>query len=352
MANRVAMSGGAGGIRCVAALVAVLGSLLIPAAATAESASAVVLMYHRFGETDYPSTNIRIEQFEAHLAELASGAYHVVALPEITAALTSGRTLAERSVAVTVDDAYLSVYRQAWPRFQAAGIPFTLFVPSDAVDQGQANYMSWAQIREMAAAGVGIGHHSAAHGHMATWSRARVKADIDRANRRFREELGFVPKIFAHPYGEASRTSLAVVAEAGFEAAFGQHSGVAQANLKSTYLPRFALNEAYGGLSRLKLVASALPLPVSEITPADPLLSDNPPTFGFTLTRTLEGLSRLRCFPSHEGQPAHLEILGGRRVEVRPGKPFPPGRGRINCTLPGQGGRWHWFGMQFYAPKS
>ncbi len=352
MAGRDAMKDGAGRIRCAAALMAVLGSLLVPAVASAGESSAVVLMYHRFGETDYPSTNIRIEQFEAHLAELAGGAYQILPLPEITAALTSGRPLAERSLAITVDDAYLSVYLKAWPRFRAAGIPFTLFVPSDAVDQGQANYMTWEQIREMAAAGVTIGHHSAAHGHMATWSRARVKADIERASRRFQQELGFVPKVFAHPYGEASRTSLAVVSEAGFEAAFGQHSGVAQSALKSNYLPRFALNEAYGGLARLKLIANALPLPVSEVTPADPLLGDNPPAFGFTLTKSLKGLSRLRCFPSHEGQPAHLEILGGRRVEVRPSTAFPPGRGRINCTMPGQDGRWHWFGMQFYAPKS
>ena len=28
---------------------------------------ATVLMYHRFGEDKYPSTNIRIAQFEAHL---------------------------------------------------------------------------------------------------------------------------------------------------------------------------------------------------------------------------------------------------------------------------------------------
>ena len=39
------------------------------------SDSAVVLMYHRFGETAHPSTNIRIEQFEAHLEELSREKY-------------------------------------------------------------------------------------------------------------------------------------------------------------------------------------------------------------------------------------------------------------------------------------
>ena len=34
---------------------------------TAPAASAVVMMYHRFGESGLPATNIRIAQFEAHL---------------------------------------------------------------------------------------------------------------------------------------------------------------------------------------------------------------------------------------------------------------------------------------------
>jgi hypothetical protein len=28
-------------------------------------------------------------------------------------------------------------------------------------------------------------------------------------------------------------------------------------------------------------------------------------------------------------------------------KPIPPGRGRINCTIPTLDGRWRWFGWQF-----
>ena len=45
---------------------------------------------------------------------------------------------------------------------------------------------------------------------------------------------------------------------------------------------------------------------------------------------------------------ARAERLGPR-IEVRVETPFPPGRTRINCTMPGAGGRWHWFGRQFYV---
>ena len=62
--------------------------------ATAQTAepmrdSATVIMYHRFGEGRYPSTNISMEQFEEHLALLTNGDYTIMPLPEIIEKLRS-----------------------------------------------------------------------------------------------------------------------------------------------------------------------------------------------------------------------------------------------------------------------
>ena len=72
--------------------------------------SAVVLMYHRFGEDRYPSTSIRVDQFEAQLAHLAERDYQVIPLAQLLDALNNGTQLPERAVVITIDDAYLSVY--------------------------------------------------------------------------------------------------------------------------------------------------------------------------------------------------------------------------------------------------
>ncbi len=334
---------------------ALLGALaaqatLGTAAAAQGGDSAVILMYHRFGEDDIPATNIRIEQFEAHLATIAAGAYRVLPLPDIVAAFRDGTPLPDRALAITIDDAYLSVYTEAWPRLKAAGLPFTLFVPTDAVDRGRANYMTWEHIRELARAGVGIGNHTASHLHMPTAGRQRNAATIAKANRRFQEELGFVPELFAYPYGEHSLAARQAVIEAGFEAAFGQHSGVAYAAHDSYSLPRFALNESYGDAEAFRLRVEALPLRVGEVTPLDPLLAVNPPPFGFTVEPGLEGLGRLACYAWPQGERARIERLGERRFEVRLAQPFPTGRGRLNCTLPAGEGRWRWYGIQFFIP--
>ena len=310
---------------------------------------AVIVMYHRFGEDAYPSTNTRLDQLDAHIAELARGGYTVRPVADIVAALKTGAPLPDRTVGITIDDAYASVYDHAWPRLRAAGLPFTVFVSSDAIDQGAGGMMNWDQIRELARAGVTIGHHAAAHAHMAGADPTANAADIARATRRLRAELGQAPTLFAYPYGEYSLALRAAIAVAGFSAAFGQHSGVAHAQSDMFALPRFALNERYGGLDRFTVVAQALPLPVADVTPSEPVLADNPPAFGFTVTADVGDLGRLNCYASGAGATI-VERLGARRIEVRIDEAFAPGRARINCTLPGPDGRWRWFGTQFLVP--
>ena len=62
-----------------------LSSLTPATAQTAEPMrdSATVIMYHRFGEGRYPSTNISMEMFEEHLALLTNGDYTILPLPKI-----------------------------------------------------------------------------------------------------------------------------------------------------------------------------------------------------------------------------------------------------------------------------
>jgi peptidoglycan/xylan/chitin deacetylase (PgdA/CDA1 family) len=312
--------------------------------------SAVILMYHRFGETKFPSTNIRLKQFKAHIDALKSGPYHVLPVSEIVAKILSGAPLPERTVGITVDDGYLSVFKQAWPRLRAAGLPFTVFISTDLADAGSASYMRWEQIRQLRAGGVEIGAHTASHPHMIALDAARLDDELQKSNARFKAELGAMPDFFAYPYGEGGGRERALALKSGYRAAFGQHSGVFHKTSEVTYIPRFALNESFGAIGRFRLVINALPIPVADVAPADAGIgAANPPNFGFTVTGDIGNLKNLGCFASSEGR-ARVEILGSRRVEVRLKNPLPRGRSRINCTLRDSSGRWRWLGSIFYVP--
>ena len=327
-----------------------LTSATVAAAPFGAPDSAVVLMYHRFGESAFPSTNTTIEQLETHIAELKSGPYTVLPLEKIAEALSKGEPLPDRTVAITVDDAFLSVYNEGWPRLRDAGLPFTVFVATGDVDRGPPQYMNWNQIRAMAAAGVSIGAHSEAHGHLPEMTMDAVVADLDNSEAAFIRELGHRPALFAYPFGETSTAIRNLIEKRGYLAAFGQHSGVASRWDDRFYLPRFALNENYGELSRVRLAINALPIPITSVTPEDPLIvGANPPPMGFSLTDPIESIDRITCYVSHVGK-AQTDVLGSERVEVRVGVPFPKGRTRLNCTVPETDGRWRWFGRQFFVP--
>ena len=311
---------------------------------------ATVLMYHRFGEDKYPSTNIRIEQFEAHLDVLGNSNYNIWPLGKIVDHLQQGLNLPDKTVAITIDDAYQSVFKEARPRLKARNFPYTVFVATQPVDRGHSGYMSWDQIRILQDEGVQIGSQTRSHPHMHEISITDAEDELKISNQRFLEEIGQRPKLFAYPYGEYNLDVIELVKQAGFDAAFGQNSGIAHGYNGFFELPRFAMNEQYGTIDRLQLAVDGLPLKVDQIVPEDVVLNDdnNPPNYGFTLATDIANDRQLRCFNSAYGK---LEVnMLGPRAEIRLPGPLERGRARINCTMPGGDGRWRWFGRQFLIP--
>ncbi|MBN9525317.1 MAG: polysaccharide deacetylase family protein [Alphaproteobacteria bacterium] len=309
---------------------------------------AVILTYGRFGNDPNPTAAIRIEQFDAQLRVLKTEGYQVLALDEIVRRLKAGEELPDRTVAITVDDGHLSFAAQAWPKLKAAGLPVTLFVATATIDSGTG--LTWTDLRRMKGEGLAVGNVTHTYPYLPLQGRERIAAEIATASDRIETELGTRPRLFAYPYGIWSAAARAQVEAAGFDAAFGQQSGVADGRADRYTLPRFPMNEATGSPSRFRLTIDALPLAVGDLVPLDPMVTANPPEIGFTLLDPLEQPDRLACFASHLSSPATLEWIGRDRVEIRLAQPFPPGRGRINCTAPGPDGRWRWLGLPILVP--
>lgn len=325
-------------------------ALFSSAAAAEDAAHGIAVVHHRFGESKYPATNTTLAQLDAQIDHLKAGGFTVWPLIRIVEAIQAGAPVPDKTIAITIDDAYASVFRHALPRLKAAGMTATLFVATESVDSNLAGYMDWDDVRQALDDGFDIGAHTVSHGHLADMALADASREINYANSRFTAELGFVPALFAYPFGEASLALRSIVKAAGYTAAFGQHSGVLHASEDPFYLPRFALNEKYGDIARFRTLAAARPLRAREITPRDMLLdaANNPPAFGFTVDASVGDLAALACYASGAGK-LRLEQLG-RRIEARLTRRLGPGRHRINCTLPAGGGRWRWFGRQFYVP--
>ncbi|MCF6218268.1 MAG: polysaccharide deacetylase family protein [Gammaproteobacteria bacterium] len=325
------------------------------------ASSAVVLTYHRVGEDDIPTTNVTLEQFEQQLDYLQQHDFNVWPLSRILTLLLSGERLPERTIAITFDDAYLSVYTEAFPRLQAKGFPFTLFVATDPVDQGFRRYLSWPQLREMKAAGVTIANHSKSHAYMVRALagetereyQQRVMGEIENAQQRLMEELGDAPNFFAYPYGEYSTELMAIVKLLGYYG-IGQHSGAISAKSNPQAVARFPINEHYSDMADFALKVNSYPLAIAQQSIENPIWrGQHAPQLVIALEKSVEGVAELACYASGQGR-MDIEWLDRERLQfsIQAVKPLSVGRHRYTCTAPDSRRRYQWFSQLWVVMPS
>ena len=73
----------------------------------------ISLMYHRFEENKYPSTNIRIDDFKKHLSIIENSNIKFINPNNFEDELKNNKL--QRKILLTIDDGFLSFYENAWP---------------------------------------------------------------------------------------------------------------------------------------------------------------------------------------------------------------------------------------------
>lgn len=167
--------------------------------------------------------------FVEHLDLIADSGLRVVPLRQLVAALLGGPALPPRSAVLTFDDGYADFAATVSPLLTARGLPATLYVTTGALRAPGAQpgggpfprvaTLSWAQLRDLDAAGVEIGGHSRTHPQLDTLPRASVRAEVGGCKREIEDALGHPVVSFAYPHGYSSRGVRAVVAQAGWTSA-------------------------------------------------------------------------------------------------------------------------------------
>ena len=147
-------------------LALLLLGFLLPLAEAAEHG--VILQYHHVALDTPPSTSIAPAEFRAHMEYLRDNDYTVIPLDEMIERLRNQEDIAEKAVAITFDDGYLSIFEEAFPLLQGFDYPFTVFISTQPIDDTQANFMNWSQIRALSDAGVLIANHMVDHPYMLT----------------------------------------------------------------------------------------------------------------------------------------------------------------------------------------
>ena len=308
----------------------------------------VILQYHHIA-TDTPAiTSTRPEEFSAHMAYLQSEGFEIVSLSERLDPNAPGTgASAPKEVAITFDDAYRSIYPEAFPRLKALGWPFTIFVASNLVSEHGGHYLTWAELKEMQAHGAEIANHSTAHQHWArrpldvsesTW-RAQFTEDALSAQAAINEHFSKAPKHYALPYGEYYPELLEDLDNLGY-LIFGQQSGAVPMPNHPLVIPRFPMGGPYAAMNSFKTKVNSLPFD-QTVRIHNPVLSgrENRPIAN-AAALGVTSVVGLNCF-GPAGSIVPLKVGSG--ILIQSDEPLKAGRNRYNCTRrDDRTGRYQW----------
>ncbi len=308
----------------------------------------ISIMYHRFDESKYPSTNIQLDVFKEQLDIIERENIKFIHPKDFGDILTQNKK--QRKILFTVDDGLLSFYENAWPILKTKKIPFILFVNTREV--GSFNYMNWDQILELYNdENVEIGNHSHSHEYLVEENAEIIKADIIKSMKIFEKKLGSNSEFFSYPFGEFSLEFKKIVKDLGFKYAFGQHSGVIDETKDLLELPRFPINEKYGEIERFNTLMKTLPFKYKSISPNDMYLlqSKNPPKIIIEFYKNIKNLDQTTCFSNEGNKWRNSQITFRERnvLEIDIVEKFIDERGRVNCSLRETNGFWRWLGIQY-----
>jgi len=307
-------------------------------------------MYHRFNEMKYPSTNIKMQIFREHLKLIENSNFAFYNPIEFQKDFDKPKK--QKKILLTIDDGFKSFYTEAWPVLKEKRVPFILFVSTEPV--GKNGYMTWDEIKEIDKFNFTmIGHHSHTHEYLIDMTDESFIDDIEKANKIFLKEMGYIPTIFSYPFGEYSKFMKNYISQ-NFKLSFGQHSGVIDLNKEKFELPRFPINEKYGELKRFQRIINYFPLQYKKLNPEEKKLSNknNPPEFEVIFFNDQKNLNNINCYSNEGDQWEKSKInITKNKLTIDFREPFKPRRGRINCSL-NDNGKWRWFGTQFVIKEN
>ena len=153
----------------------------------------LALMFHRFNENKYPSTNIRNEIFIEQLKEIEKLKMEFITFNKFEKIVKSN--IDKNYLLLTIDDAFESFYLNAWPMLKQKKIPFILFVSTREI--GKYGYMTWEEIKEVASYEfVTIGNHSHSHEYLIDWDEKKITTDIKTSINILKKKIRLFSKNF------------------------------------------------------------------------------------------------------------------------------------------------------------
>jgi peptidoglycan/xylan/chitin deacetylase (PgdA/CDA1 family) len=180
------------------------------------------------------------ENFRAQLDYLGAHGYHVIPLADLVDYLDGGhRPLPPKAVVITVDDGWLCAYTNIYPELQRRHLPWTLFLYPAIVGVGE-HAVSWAEVLEMARAGVDVESHTWTHPFLTKLP----SLDHELADSKTAIELmtGRRVRFLSYPYGDFNDNVVSAAQCDGYRAGVTTHRAPVEESSPPMTLGRYLVH--------------------------------------------------------------------------------------------------------------
>ena len=191
-----------------------------------------VLSYHNFslGKTD--KMTVSKASFEDQMQLLKDMGYRVISLDQLFDFLDFKKQIPAKSVVITIDDGWKSVYDIAFPVLKKYGYPATIFVYTNLINSSR-KAMRWEQVIELADNGIDIQCHTITHRDLAgVQEKESFKEYFDAVEKEIVQSSNIIKmntnkdcRYLAYPFGNSSNMVIAILKKNGFRGAFTVNRG-------------------------------------------------------------------------------------------------------------------------------
>lgn len=196
-----------------------------------KSGSAQVLCFHKVSRHFcWEGTWTTPGRLAATVDRLSGRGYRFVTMADYLRALDAGDATGERRLLLTFDDGYADVYADVFPMLTERDIPFHVFVVSEfagrtntwdlSLGRRPFRHLDWNEIRELVAAGVSIGSHSATHRDLTRVSDEDLRRELAGSRATIADRTGVDVPTVSYPFGRCDARVLSAARDAGYEAGF------------------------------------------------------------------------------------------------------------------------------------
>jgi peptidoglycan/xylan/chitin deacetylase (PgdA/CDA1 family) len=179
-----------------------------------------ILTFHAFdNQSSVISFPPRV--FKRGIAKLHENGYRTISLLDVVDCLQMRKSFPERSLVITFDDGYQTIYEVAFPVLQDYGMLATIFLtvgkrgemmPDTRLPSLNGySMLSWHEILEMHRGGIDFGAHTLTHPDLTRLPVDRVENEIVESKRIIEDALSAPVVCFAYPYGRYNHQSRELV---------------------------------------------------------------------------------------------------------------------------------------------